>query len=64
MQKYLKSLEKWCNSNGIFINVQKTKFMIFGSKVTLAEPEVNQIKLSISKQVLATQLLLPGCNFR
>ena len=49
----LKALERWCDRNGIFINAQKTKYMVFGSKVRLAKPDVNNIKLSIRNHDLS-----------
>ena len=53
MQKSLMALELWCNRNGIFMNVSKTKFMIFGSKVSLAKVRQEEVKLFINKQPIA-----------
>ena len=50
MQKDLKSLTRWYGSNGIYINTQKTKYMIFGSKVRLAKPDINEIALYVNDQ--------------
>ena len=47
MQASLKALEQWCNQNGIFINVKKTKYMLFGSKIALAKYREKEITLKI-----------------
>ena len=52
MQSDLRSLEKWCNMNSIHVNISKTKFMIFGSKVMLAKSKDMNIQLTIDKQKL------------
>ena len=54
MRLDLKSLECWCDRNGIFINTQKTNYMVFGSKLRLAKPDVFNIKLSIKNHELVT----------
>ena len=53
MQASLKLLEKWCNTNGIYININKTRFMIFGSKVALAKVQHKEMKLLIDKQPIS-----------
>ena len=53
MQNSLKTLEKWCNRNGIFINVNKTKYMLFGSKVALAKYKDREVTLKVGKQTVA-----------
>ena len=53
MQASLKLLEKWCNTNGIYININKTRFMIFGSKVTLGKVQHKEMKLLIDKQPIS-----------
>ena len=50
MQADLNALQKWCVQNCIYANASKTKFMIFGSKVTLARPECEGLSLSINNQ--------------
>ena len=35
MQENLNYSNTWCNENGIYTNVNKTKYMVFGSKYTL-----------------------------
>ena len=50
MQTSLNALGKWCKLNGIFVNCCKTKYMLFGSKVTLAKCKDREIKLTIDKQ--------------
>ena len=50
MQKDLNALQKWCKINGIFVNVSKTKYMIFGSKVTLAKYNTPDDYLKIGQQ--------------
>ena len=37
MQRNLNGLSKWCFHNGIYMNVNKTKYMVFGSKHTLSK---------------------------
>ena len=53
IQSSLTALQRWCKKNGIFVNTDKTKYMIFGSKVTLAKCKEKAIKLSINKQPIA-----------
>ena len=50
MQKDLKSLERWCARNGIFINASKTKYMIFASKLKLAAIKDEDIILKVDNQ--------------
>ena len=50
MQKNLNNLNNWCQYNGIFMNVNKTKYMIFGSKHTLAK--VKNFELKVNKKNL------------
>ena len=49
MQQSLKSLERWCNTNGIYVNLNKTRFMLFGSKMTLAKVQHEEVNLLINK---------------
>ena len=49
-QKDLKSLARWSGNNGIYINTQRTKYMIFGSKVRLAKPDIDKIVLCVNDQ--------------
>ena len=53
MQASLKALEQWCSVNGIYINVKKTKYMLFGSKVALAKYKDTEIKLKIGKETIS-----------
>ena len=39
MVRNLTAINKWCKVNGIYTNTTKTKYMIFGSKHTLAKVE-------------------------
>ena len=50
MQADLNALQRWCIQNGIYANATKTKFMVFGSKMTLANVEKEGIKLTINSQ--------------
>ena len=50
MQQSLKSLERWCKTNGIYMNLNKTRFMLFGSKITLAKVQHTEVNLLINKQ--------------
>ena len=50
MQKDLNALQKWCTANGIFVNVSKTKFMLFGSKILLAKYNLPYNYLKINCQ--------------
>ena len=52
MQSDLHALQKWCIQNGIFANASKTKFMVFGSKLSLAKADCASIKLSINNQII------------
>ena len=45
MQKNLTAINKWCIKNGIHMNVNKTKYMVFGSKSVLER--VKNISLKI-----------------
>ena len=47
MQKDLRALEKWCRTNDIYVNVKKTKYMLFGSKRVVAKNNPDNIKLEI-----------------
>ena len=54
LQRDLKNLERWCKLNDIFVNIKKTKYMIFGSKQALQninEPclKINGTPLSRTK---------------
>ena len=53
MQKDLNALENWCLENKIFINTMKTKFMLFGSKPTLAKAKELDVKLTVNGQPIA-----------
>ena len=53
MQVSLNALAKWCKLNGIFVNCCKTKYMLFGSKVTLAKCKDREIKLAIDNEPIA-----------
>ena len=35
MQRNLTAINKWCNDNGIYMNINKTKYMVFGSRSVL-----------------------------
>ena len=48
MKRNLCAINRWCRKNGIYMNTNKTKFMIFGSKHTLAK--VKDFKLVIEGQ--------------
>ena len=50
MQKDLTALENWCEENKIYINAMKTKFMLFGSKTTLAKAAQLNINLVVDNQ--------------
>ena len=69
MQRNLNLLSKWCNKNGIYMNVDKTKYMIFGSKLTLAKIKdvtlkVNGVDLERVFQYNYLRITLdPGLNF-
>ena len=52
MQADLNALTRWCGKNGIFINTQKTKYMVFGSKLRLAKPDINTIRLKANRQTI------------
>ena len=52
MQADLNSLARWCTTNGIFINTQKTNYMIFGSKMRLTKPDVDTVKHRVNRQAL------------
>ena len=64
MQASLKALEQWCNKNGIFVNVKKTKYILFGSKVALAKYRDKEItsKKRQTSNFESPQLLLPGVS--
>ena len=50
IQEYLDRLQFWCNENQIFVNANKTKYMLFGSKTKLkSNPE---LKISIGQKEL------------
>ena len=53
IQKDLKALEKWCAENRIFVNVNKTKCMTFGSKLTLSKNKEVNTNLTISGQPIS-----------
>ena len=38
---------------GIYINVQKTKYMLFGSKVALAQHRNGEIRLKVGKETIS-----------
>ena len=46
LRRDLKNLEKWCKLNDIFVNVKKTKYMIFGSKQALHNINEPQLKIN------------------
>ena len=50
MQKDLNSLQRWCQTNGIFVNIKKNKFMVFGSKSTLSKVKTINIELKIENE--------------
>ena len=45
MRKNLKALNGWCKKNYIYMNVKKTKYMLFGSKVTLSKLKGFSLKI-------------------
>ena len=45
MQCNLRKLNSWCSTNGIFMNLKKTKYMIFGSNCTLAKVKEFDLKV-------------------
>ena len=46
MQKNINGLSKWCRQYNILMNVSKTKYMVFGSKYTLAKVKDFQLKVN------------------
>ena len=46
MKKKLSAIKRGCEGNGIQMNVDKTKYMVFGSKCSL--PKVKDFKLKIN----------------
>ena len=69
MQKNLNALTKWCSTNGIYMNVDKTKCMVFGNKYTLTKVKKFELKVNGKpiKQVASYNylgiLLDPGLTF-
>ena len=49
----LVALKQWCNRNAIFVNVKKTKYMLFGSRVALAKYRDKENLLKIDKQAIS-----------
>ena len=49
VQKDLRNMGQWCKANGIHINTDKTKFMLFGSAQKLATLETPNIKIDNTK---------------
>ena len=45
MQSDINSISNWCDTNGIFINSEKTKVMVLGSKNTLKQIPSLEVKL-------------------
>ena len=51
VQEDLHGVEEWCNDNNMFINKNKTKYMIIGTKQR-AMPHYNESCLTINNQVI------------
>ena len=45
MKRNLSAINQWCATNGIYMNVAKTKYMIFGTRCTLAK--IKDFKLTV-----------------
>ena len=50
MQRNLNAMSRWCSKNGIYMNVDKTKYMVFGSKCMLTK--IRDFDLKINGQPL------------
>ena len=50
MQRNLTAMNKWCQTNGIYMDVNKTKYMIFGSKQVLEK--VKDFRLTVNGEQL------------
>ena len=50
MQASLLALAHWCHKNAIFVNVKKTKHMLFGTRVALAKYRDKIITLKITSR--------------
>ena len=44
-------VDQWCNDNDMFINTDKTKFMVIGTKQKLL-PQYNDIELILNSAIL------------
>ena len=49
MQKNLTAINRWCVKNGIHMNVNKTKYMVFGSKSVLECVKDISLKIGVHK---------------
>ena len=52
IQADLDRVYTWCNSNKLTINCKKTKFCIFGMKSSVKRSKTQDVKLSLSNQIL------------